>query len=145
MLIGLSMLALAACSSEVRRENQGAVCVVSSEASEWTDEQDFVAGSPLHFRYFVDECLSSTCNVDRVSSCSVSVEGAVIHVETQARWSVTQWAAETCTDDCQRLTAKCETSALPDGTYTIRSGAHEVAFTIPSRVGQAPCTEAPFQ
>ena len=103
--------------------------------------QVFEVDAPVTLQYFVADCLSSSCDRDRSASCDAVLEGDVLRVETQAAWTVEQ--GEPCTDDCRRLTASCSTPPLPDGTYTLRSGDQEVAFSVPSRVELAPCTEAP--
>lgn len=139
----LLLVGLMACSSlrPELRENQGAVCALSAEGENWQGAQTFEVDAPVSVLYVLDECLSSSCDRDRSASCTVAREGEVIQVDTRAAWTADR--SGPCTDDCGRLTASCTTPPLPAGTYTLRSGEQEVAFTVPSQVDRAPCTVDP--
>ena len=147
LLAALGLLLLSACPSPVMREtreNEGAVCVLSQEQDQtWQTPQDFASGHEVFVRYYVDVCLSSSCDTDREATCTVALEGTVIHVESRAQWS-SQSGPGGCTTDCGLLTATCRTPPLPAGTYTVRHGGEEVALTIPSQTDQAPCTSEPL-
>ena len=139
----LAFLLLAtSCSTDERRKNQGAVCVLSDEGQQWDQPQVFSAGAPLRLKYILDDCLSSSCDTDREASCDVVLEGDLIRVETRAKWTA-QTGIAACTSDCGLLTASCTTPPLPEGTYTVRSGDQETVVTVPSQSERAPCTRQP--
>lgn len=141
------LLLAAACTTGATqefRENQGAVCALSSQGRAWTEAQSFEEGAALQLQYFVDQCLSSSCDTERSATCTAVVEGNVIQVETRAQWQGPPSTGAACTTDCGLLTASCATPPLAAGEYTIRSGDHEVAITVPSEVNRASCTLEPL-
>lgn len=148
LLCAAVIAAFAGCSTRQSLENEGALCAMSQVrddtivATSWQEPQTFAADAPVYLRYFSTHCLSSSCDTDRESGCTVQLEGNVLRVESHLEW--TRGPGPACTDDCGIMTAVCQSPPLPAGTYTVRHGAQEMVLTVPSESAQAPCTARPL-
>jgi hypothetical protein len=101
----------------------------------------FQADRPVYLGVGFDTCLSSSCDRDRVASCTVTPSGAELAVTASGAWTDWSGTGEACTDDCGFLSASCATDLLPPGTYTFTlAGAPPLVLDIPSQPLSQPCT-----
>jgi hypothetical protein len=141
----LLLTMLVACSVRHELENQGAVCLTADTPVDWSwryTPQILAEGAPVGVFYLVQTCLSRSCDIDRSASCTATVEGDRIIVESRAGY--TRKSGNVCTDDCGFLHAACETPPLTAGTYQVDHGDDTITLSIPSEHPEAPCTEEPF-
>lgn len=91
-----------------------------------------VGTSGLRFDVTANACLSSSCDLDRRATCTVTRSGDVILITSRFGWvSGSGDADQLCTADCSELTATCSLDeALPDGTYTVRHGDDEATLVV---------------
>jgi hypothetical protein len=76
-----------------------------------------------------DTCLSSTCSRVLGATCRASESAGVITVTSNA--TVEREHLE-CTADCGVLTARCNTTPLAPGTYTVKYGGAQSEVTLPA-------------
>jgi hypothetical protein len=81
-----------------------------------------------HVQVLINECESACASVE--ASCSVSLVGGVIVVESDALASVDP-DVEICPTVCQAVITACTLPELPDGNYELRYGARTVTVTMP--------------
>jgi hypothetical protein len=103
--------------------DQGDICVDPGVVAE------FAAGDAITFEVVFQECISA-CARDVETACDVRVEGDTIWLD--ASGSYKESARRTCVALCAELSAECEVPDLAPGTYTVRSGDHELVVTLPS-------------
>ena len=119
-------------------ENEGTLCFYDDAPTFFSRPdfeapvQVFDAGSRLHLQVSVPGCLSSSCDVNRSASCSVSQDEQVIRVFSQLSYEET--GDEQCTMDCGILSATCESEELAVGTYTVQHGDKLTGLAVPSVV-----------
>ena len=136
---------LAACSGEsapddtVTLVDEGALCLFAGEPSaiamvtgSITDgaQQDYVVGEPILFQVRVSDCLSSSCDVDRVASCGVAHDGQVLTVSSHLSYQ--KLDSPHCTMDCGALSATCASEPLVAGSYTVLHGEQSFSVDVPS-------------
>lgn len=120
----------------VELENEGEACLFGLAS----DPLSFADGAPIHVRVRYDVCLSSSCTLDAMAACSITiVDDHTIGIETRASWIDTSASATACTADCGGLTATCDTPHFVPGDYTFVVGARSVPLTLPSTVSATPC------
>lgn len=88
----------------------------------------------------VDVCWSSSCDVDRVASCALALDGTTLTLTTTVSWRFT--GSDVCTTDCGRPGPTCTSEPLADGTYTLRYANMTTIFEVPS-TGAPPCLGDP--
>jgi hypothetical protein len=120
--------------------DQGDLCFFADEAGgPVAGTQDFVDGSKLVVTVAVPECLSMSCDVNRVAACEVQQQGAVLVVTSYLAYEPVEAApGMPCTMDCGRLVASCESAPLAAGSYTVVLGGASHALAVPSTL-DAPC------
>lgn len=140
----LVLLSLVACTGggsggdpdERAVSNSGRMCL-HGEDPRLDAPQSFMADLPVFVQvHLVNECLSSSCDVDRSMTCSV--DG--LEVTSVARWR--RLGETACTDDCGILSALCQTEPLAPGTHVLTFGGESIALTVPSTTPEPPCIEA---
>jgi len=118
----------------------GRACVLSSAEVMPEQQQQFVAGRPVAVRYYLDKCFSYSCSWDREATCTMTTNGQARVFTSTFRWVDPSGPETVCTEDCYRLTAKCETDTLSEGTYQIHLGRGVVVdLTVPSLLDSSPC------
>ena len=133
----------AACGEDVQRNSlvdRGKLCVGGGEPVGELDMLGGVCGKiqpgqMLSFTVSLDrECLSSSCDTERVANCDAELEDDQILVTSKLEW--TSHGGE-CTAGCQQLAAQCKSPPLEAGNYTGRFGGSTVrALTVPSDLGK---------
>jgi hypothetical protein len=79
-----------------------------------------------------NKCLSSTCDVERSASCTVSRDGELVVVASKLAWTSHEGS---CTIDCETLDASCTLAEpLADGSYQVVHG--DDAATLEVAAGQ---------
>lgn len=100
----------------------------------------FAADEPVQIQVDWDGiCLSSTCTSDRMSSCSVTLTGQTVTIQTRASWTDASASGIACSDDCGVLIARCDSPPLAAGDYTFQLGPRTIAITVPSTTQSTPC------
>lgn len=85
----------------------------------------------LVFQVTHPTCLSSSCTMDRRASCRITQVGRRLFVE--ASFAYVPVKGPTCTKDCLRLTATCQSEPLAAGIYDVVYLDDVVPFAVPSR------------
>lgn len=120
-------------------QNSGRMCLHGDDPTLDFTEQVFMEDFPVFVKVqLVNECLSSSCDVDRSMTCSV--DG--LAVTSIARWTSLAATSQGCTDDCGIISAICETEPLAAGTHVVTFGGESIALTVPSTASEPPCVEA---
>ncbi len=128
--------------SEVIFEDLGALCPSPADhTGPYDATMVFAAGESITFSVAYEQCLSSSCDINRQMSCEVVTDGTQIVVHSQGRFTE-RGGYVSCTEDCGMLAAECTSEPLAAGDYVIVHGEDRIALTIPSSV-QGLC-EAPF-
>ena len=136
LIIPVILLAGCAEDSEPQRGveylDSGTLCVHSPDGSAKLFEgpQQFESGDRLVVTVQVPECLSSSCDVNRVAECSVARIADVLEVTSYLGFDEAD--GEPCTMDCGRLTATCQSDPLDQGHYRIHFGGDSHPFSVPS-------------
>lgn len=121
--------------------DQGVLCVYgaapSLTAAPWLEPELLALdeGLPLVVSVALDECLSSSCDLERSAECSVARDGQTLTVSSRLAYRPND--APACTMDCGRLTAVCESEALEAGSYTVELGNQSHALAVPSTLGRS--------
>jgi hypothetical protein len=100
-------------------------------------KQTLRANSRVVFGTYSPVCLNETCDAVPTQQCWVYSQNAdtlVVH----SRQTYEHKRGTVCTQDCQPVTAGCETEVLKAGTYTIKYGTRTYSLRVPSVV-RAPC------
>jgi hypothetical protein len=79
----------------------------------------------------VQECMSSSCSRDYVSSCALSFDGTSLTLQSDISWEDNISPDAMCTDDCGIPLAECTLADLPDGTYEVAFGAETLTLVWP--------------
>lgn len=138
-IIAPLLLGIGACDSQTTLTEDSAdlrMCVWPANGPVEGGGQTYVAGQPVQIVVGYVGCLSSSCDVDRSASCSVSLVGDTLTVTAELRWTE---AGSLCTDDCRRLSASCASVALPAGSYTVVFGSRTATVGIGTSSVAAPC------
>jgi hypothetical protein len=105
--------------------DEGVLCFHATDGA-----NAFEAGAPVTVGVELDECLSSSCDVDREAFCEVEVGAGEIVVHAEFGWTDT--GDSTCTTDCGSLVAECTSAPLPAGDYEVRFGSVTyTTFAVP--------------
>jgi len=81
-------------------------------------------------------CLSSSCDRAPEGTCTATLDGTTITVESTFTWE-TNTSAQECTTDCGRIEATCQVGPLAAGDYTVEHGDETWTITVPTDPG--PC------
>jgi hypothetical protein len=73
--------------------------------------------------------LSSSCDAVKEARCRVEEAGGVITVSSSG---VVERRGTECTADCGQMLARCESSGLPAGSYTLSHGDTSREITLPA-------------
>jgi len=79
----------------------------------------------------VQECLSSSCSRDLVTSCEATLDGTTLTLTSDIHWEDNMADGATCTDDCGLPAATCELENVPDGTYTLDFDGQSYTIEVP--------------
>jgi hypothetical protein len=143
--IALVLAITAGCSAgEQQRQvdNQGKLCAFPAGTPDMHPElidpapREYPADRDIAIAVTFPLCLSSSCSSEAMASCTVQQTGNTLRVT--ATGSFVEKTAGACTTDCGRLTARCATTALAGGTYTIDYAGNTVDLVLPSTVSP-PC------
>jgi len=120
--------------SEVIFEDIGALCPVAHDhTGPYDATMVFAAGESITFTVAYEQCLSSSCDINRQMSCEVVTDGTQIVVHSQGSFTERDGYVS-CTEDCGMLAAECTSEPLPAGDYVIVHGEDRTPLTIPSSV-----------
>lgn len=130
---------------KLRLEDDVPLCVFADHARR--NQADFLsdvrpqrlaADHSVVFGAFAPGCIAEACHAAPTLECWVDPgpEPATLVVHT--RFSYEQKQGTACTQDCQPITAGCETAALKAGTYAVRYGRRSFPLRVPS-VARQPC------
>lgn len=140
LLIGLSIWLIATsgilggCGDEVILDNTGTACLTTS--GEWPEGgQVFETDQSVTVIVRFDECLSSSCDTNRVGSCDVEVSAGRIVISSQGSYTDESGAGSGCTNDCGIFDVTCETGPIPEDEYTVVYGSEEIDLSIPGPTG----------
>src|SRR5215471_17061447 len=78
----------------------------------------YAAGDVVNVAVQFATCLSSSCSIDRMASCTVGGTGATLQVTSSGSYS--NIGSGACTADCGFLIARCQTPTLAAGTVTFQ-------------------------
>jgi hypothetical protein len=112
-----AMLLVAACAGEIDYTNEGEVCLVTRPSG------------ALEVRVIFPDCLSSSCDLGRSASCSVTRSGNDLIIES--RGNVAFQRDGTCALDCGKLRAICQSEPLEPGEYRVVHGDASATATLP--------------
>lgn len=118
-----TLITLAACGPEAYFE--GAICPAPEVLAEFSD------GDDLEVLIVFDECLPG-CGGDTQTECTVTRDGDNIEIDARATYRKRGGATAGCAAVCRPLATTCAVTGLEPGTYTITSGTHSLAVTLPS-------------
>ncbi len=120
--------------SEVFFEDIGALCPTpTNHTGPYDATMVFEAGETITFTVAYEECLSSSCDINREMSCEVVTDGTQIMVHSQGSYTERDGHVS-CTEDCGLLETECTSEPLPAGDYIIVHGEDHIPLTIPSSV-----------
>ena len=94
------------------------------------EPQIFDEYSRLAVTVAAPECLSQTCDVDRVAFCDIDMDRSTLTVTSYVAYD--EIDAPMCTMDCGRLAARCKSAPLPAGNYEVVHGDTRVELRVPS-------------
>lgn len=135
------LLIFAGCEDEpayetITYENEGRLCLRGSktEGADVLFESDMLEEDQTVFvKVFFPTCLSSSCDTQLETSCSVALIGNDLVVDSSGSYE-TPVGDPICTLDCGVMSASCEAPPLPAGNYTVTHGDYSGVLTIPSSV-----------
>jgi hypothetical protein len=128
--------------SQVFFEDIGALCPAPTDhTGPYDATMVFEVGGTITFTVAYEECLSSSCDINRDMSCEVITDSTQIVVHSQGSFTERDGYVS-CTEDCGFLEASCTSAPLPAGNYVIVHGDDRIPLTIPSSV-EGLC-EVPF-
>ena len=112
--------------------DEGVLCFHATEGAD-----AFEAGAPITVGVELEDCLSSSCDVDREGFCEVEVGAGEIVVHAEFSWANT--GDSMCTSDCGTIVAECTSAPLPSGDYEVRFGSVTyTTFAVPDD-GESHC------
>jgi hypothetical protein len=114
-------------SRRVAYDDQGTLCWRSSNGE-------------LTASVSLPDCLSSSCDTDRVAQCTVRLEDARVRVDSHLAYTVQ--SGGDCTLDCGQLVANCATALPADGTYPVDFGERTDVATLSIVAGAIPAGSA---
>jgi hypothetical protein len=141
----ISALAATGCAGDdalvpglVEYVDQGDLCLFAEEPTgPISGAQEFADGSTLVVTVALPECLSMSCDVNRVASCEVVQDADRLVVTSYLSYEAAPEITQ-CTMDCGHLVATCESAPLPAGSYTVVLGGASHALDVPSTI-ESPC------
>jgi hypothetical protein len=149
VMIPCALLLTAACAQDdiaqqdesgiVELRNEGTMCLYADSAGIGfgiPEPQEFEEGSTLVAIVQAPQCLSQSCDLDLEADCTVVQDGSTLRIDSYMAWTSVE--AESCTFDCVKLTATCESAPLTAGVYKVELGESTTALEIPSLV-DSPC------
>jgi hypothetical protein len=119
-------------------DDEGQICLNAASASA-VEKVDLAVGVPLSVQVNAPACLSSACSRNAQVSCAVELRGRELLLSSRFRWE--EATKGSCTDDCNSLSASCETPPLAAGVYTLKHGAVAYTLTLPSSLPKSCLTE----
>jgi hypothetical protein len=129
----------------VHHFNEGDICFYEGGYPDafvdMSKPQRFEEHSVLAVTVATPECLSQTCDIDRIASCSIDRYTDIIEVTSYLGY--TEVDATMCTMDCGQVVARCQSEPLPAGDYHIVHGGNYAQLTVPSTV--AACSGNPMR
>ena len=145
VLVLVATSSVAACNEPVHVEktDAGRACVFASPPTPFISEvepQTFQANAPVYVEV-QSGCFSSSCSSDLELTCDITVEGTVIRVTSELRYTDLTSTRDDCTADCRIASTVCAMPVLAPGTYTVRLGERETSFTTPGETPTAPCVD----
>lgn len=119
--------------------DEGIVCLSPGAPPFGESSVRLEANAPLFMTVHAAACLSSSCSRAARGSCNVTLRDQELIVSSEFTWQ--EKTRGGCTDDCNGLTASCESPPLPAGSYAVRHGREQRMIVVPSlRTG---CLNAP--
>lgn len=115
--------------------SDGELCIYADEAEPRIGDptiQHFEDGDRLVARVALPECLSSSCDVDRVARCHVFRHRNTLIVSSVLEY--TRLEDQPCTLDCQQLSVTCESEPLEAGSYEVVHGDATLSLDVPSSI-----------
>jgi hypothetical protein len=137
-----ALLAAAACGAGKEEHeviDAGRLCVSPPGAQDpiaAPAERFLPADQPLTVTVQLDGCLSSSCDIARSATCSVTRSGDVLQVKSTLAWTST--GDNACTEDCGFLVATCTSDPLSAGTYTVEHGDRSATIVVGGTNGPCP-------
>ncbi len=138
-----ALLALGGCGSVENADyalfaavDEGTLCMFSGEPimpgtpAAGSELLTFEEGSRLFVTVSLDDCLSDSCDVNRVAYCQVAQDGTTLLVSSELSYEMTDQTQ--CTMDCGRLVARCESEPLSAGHYQVAFGGATYPLSVPS-------------
>jgi hypothetical protein len=95
----------------------------------------FDEGGRLHITVAMPNCLSQSCEVDREADCSITRDGEALTVQSRLAYRTVE--RESCTLECGRLIARCESEPLEAGNYTVHFDGQSHALPVPSTLSES--------
>ena len=113
----ISLFALSCQDSASQRiyDDSGALCLRASQAV-------------LRAEVKLLGCVSSSCNRQRVSGCTISQHEHQITISSRL---VLERRKANCATDCSNWTSRCEIAAPSSGRYDVVFGAARASLTVP--------------
>ncbi len=138
MAASIALIA-AGCSEEVTFENTGTACLSPTEGG-WPSVdvpgQRFEEDETIYVTVHLDDCISSSCNIDPYADCQALVTGDQIVITSNGGYTDESGAFGSCTTDCIVLEATCQTTGpLAAGDYLVTYGETEIHLSVPSLTG----------
>jgi hypothetical protein len=127
--------------TRVDSSDVGELCLYANEAplipiAGAGEAQHFGSGDTLVAQVTLPDCLSATCDVAREARCSVTRAGAQLIVESH--FAYTEVDSDSCSYDCGRLIATCESEPLDAGDYQVAFAGEQRAVSVPSTLPACP-------
>lgn len=113
------LLVFAPACAEQHYYTEGDVCLDPAAVA------SFAEGDELEVVVLLDDCMA--CPKEFTADCDVERKGDVITLHAHGTYTQRNGPCNSCLD----LKVGCVVGGLPPGTYTIRSGVHEVEVTLP--------------
>jgi hypothetical protein len=113
------LLALAPACADEHKFTEGNICLDAGALA------SFAEGDRLEVVVLLDDCMA--CPKEFSADCDVEREGGLITLHARGWYTQRSGSCDTCLD----LKVGCVVGGLSPGTYTIRSGEHEVKVTLP--------------
>ncbi len=137
-----AVVLLSCCGGEVKHvvhENDGLLCLEGAQSIIGPRPVELIAGDSLAIQISWDTKLCSGCTSDLTTSCTATVDGDRIIVESLAEWDREDsglWSGW-CSDNCNYPSTTCDTPPLFADDYILSHGEGTLAFTVPGTVDPA--------
>ena len=133
LLVLLSLFALLpACEQRSTFEDEGAACLVGSEAPSEdgsSTETSYEEGEPVAVLVTLEECAAG-CAEDIEASCEVELAGSTLRISASGSY-VVPGGSVACAAVCTAVTAQCESPPLAAGDYTVEYAGQTATLTVP--------------